>query len=207
MRAALLSLILSIAYLKLDGQPISGGEAPKGRHESLAGIALGKSTVEDVRKRFGEAPPEKSVRDGIVRFEMCYITSKGATLAFQSKRAASSELLDGFRVVAKVSVPTTRRCVHSAVLTGAPATDGGLRLGLSRRALIKILGKPSKAGQEFLQFQYESTLPMTAEEIDQQAKTFGTKPKRAYWDVLDTIEVHLKDAKVVAFEVSRAISY
>jgi hypothetical protein len=86
-------------------------------------------------------------------------------------------------------------------------TDGGLKLGLTKTDLVRLLGAPDKENGTQLTFERASKRPMTKADIVAETRTFKTPVTDPYWDVQDTINVVLKDAKVVEFEVQHIVTY
>jgi hypothetical protein len=86
-------------------------------------------------------------------------------------------------------------------------TSGGLKLGLTQKELIALLGPPSKSKGNRLTFEWLSKRPMTKTEIDQETKTFKAPVTNPYWDVQDIIEVVLSKSSVVEFEVHHTVTY
>jgi hypothetical protein len=103
---------------------------------TLAGMQIGKSTLQDVLSRFGVAP----LRQGIVD-ELCYRSEsplQAVWVLFGSGDEGDYETLTQFRVLS--SPPADITCPPSAWLTRELATPSGIRIGMPAEELKPRLG-------------------------------------------------------------------
>jgi hypothetical protein len=130
-------------------------------------------------------------------------------ILFESNRFDQPFELSGFRVVAgrRSISPCQLQCEPIAALSENVQTSGGLKLGLTQKELIALLGPPSKSKGNRLTFEWSSKRPMTKTEIDQETQTFKAPVTSPYWDVEDTIEVVLSESRVVEFEIQHTVTY
>jgi hypothetical protein len=179
-------------------------------HLTLLGFTLGKNTFTNVQSRFGGATNGHCSDEAEPIAHICYV-SKGpdkTKILFESNRFDPPFELSGFRVVAarRSISPCQLQCEPTAALGEGLQTSGGLKLGLTQKELIALLGPPSKSKGNRLTFEWLSKRPMTKTEIDQETKTFKAPVTNPYWDVQDIIEVVLSKSSVVEFEVHHTVT-
>lgn len=170
---------------------------------NLMGFTLGKSKLADVESKLGEAAPRRSSNAQYASNQICYVSSIGdTTVTFESGPSGGWTYLDGFAVMAgnRAVQPRRRSCTRTAEVTNDVHTEAGLRLGLTRADVTRMLGNPRHVRGNRLIFQWLSKTPMTKEEI--AAENFTSR----YWDVLDTIEITFSNSKVIAFTVDHSVT-
>jgi hypothetical protein len=110
------------------------------------------------------------------------------TLLFESDEMGSPEDLTEFELIPIGSRPEVERgCVKIAVAAGAIVTDRGIRLGLTRAAVLRLLGTPVRDHDGVAEFE------LTTERI---VRTGGTVDR---YDVFSSITVTFREGRVVAF--------
>jgi len=178
-------------------------------HLKILGFTLGKSTLADVEARLGKSVTRRCSADEEASNELCYLAGSGQTrVVFEAGSSGGWKVLDGYKVIAgSLQRPCYRQCPRATKVTNDVQTDGGLKLGLTRKKVIALLGPPREIrGNKFI-FEWESRRAMTKAEEEAESKTFNEPVTHAYWDVQDTIEVTLADSKVVQFAVDHVVSY
>jgi hypothetical protein len=110
------------------------------------------------------------------------------TLLFESDEMGNPEDLTEFEVIPVGSRPEVERgCVKLAVAAGAIVTDRGIRLGLTRTAVMRLLGTPVRDRDDVAEFE------LTTERV---VRTGGTVDR---YDVFSSITVTFRDGRVIAF--------
>jgi|SRR3954463_1399249 len=133
MRLALLLLLFAVHSAR--AQDLTAADL------TLAGMQLGKNTLQDVLSHFGIAP----LRHGNVD-ELCYRSESpllAAWVLFGAGDEGDYEKLTQFRVV--TSQPPDITCPPSARLSSELATDSGIRIGMAEEELKPKLGPRLKA--------------------------------------------------------------
>ena len=108
---------------------------------TLAGMRLGRNTLQEVISRFGLSP----LRNGDVD-ELCYRSEsplQAAWVLFGAGDAGNYEKLTQFRVLS--SQPAGITCPPSARVTPDIGTDSGIRIGMPAKALESKLGPRLRA--------------------------------------------------------------
>lgn len=127
------------------------------------GMRLGRDTLSDVLSRIGLAP--LTPRGAEAPDELCYAAEnpfEATWVVFGSGASGKWEVLTHFRVLS--SAPAGLTCRRTPLITGALATDGGIRKGMSLQELSSRLGPPSEAGAANVLYNYrERTLRGTME--------------------------------------------
>lgn len=199
----------------LAGFAVARGQRPSkpdvSSHSSLLGFELEKSTFADVQGKFGAAKIGQCSHEvePISYIGYLSLSPDKTKILFESNRFDPPFELSGFRVVAgsRSTSPCEIQYQPTAAFDGDVQTAGGLKLGLTKAALLALLGSPSKVSGNRLTFEWWSKRPMTKAEIDQETQTFKAPVTRPYWDVHDVINVVLNDSKVADFEVQRTVTY
>lgn len=111
------------------------------------------------------------------------------TLLFESDEMGSPEDLTEFEVIAAGTRPEVERgCVRIRVAARAIATDRGIRLGLTRAAVERLLGKPTRESGGLAE--YERVTERTV------MSSAGTSDRV---DLFSSITVTYENGRVVAF--------
>jgi hypothetical protein len=110
------------------------------------------------------------------------------TLLFESDEMGNPEDLTEFELVPAGSRPEVERgCVRINVPAAAIVTDRGIRLGLTRAAVIKLLGQPGRDHDDVAEF----------EQVTERIVRTGGAVDR--YDLFSAITVTFRDGRVVAF--------
>jgi hypothetical protein len=110
------------------------------------------------------------------------------TLLFESDEMGNPEDLTEFEVIPLGSRPEVERgCVKLGVAAGAIVTDRGIRLGLTRAAVMRLLGAPVRDVDDVAEFE------VTTERV---VRTGGTVDR---YDLFSSITITFREGRVVAF--------
>jgi hypothetical protein len=197
-----------LIVLILVGSQIKSQESPRHNvlpHLCLMGFTLGKSTIPDVQRKLGASTVGRCSDEQDASNEICYVLPgpQEDRVFFESGVSGGWSGLDGFRVVSGTEKSTCRVQCASATGAGNIQTNGGLKLGLKRNEVLNLLGSPTRETGDSLTFEWLSRKRMTKDEMEKSGQNPVTYP---YWNVLDTIQVTLRNSKVVEFEVSHTVT-
>jgi hypothetical protein len=110
------------------------------------------------------------------------------TLLFESDEMGNSEDLTEFELIPAGSRPEVERgCRRLAIPSASIVTDRGIRLGLTRAAVLKVLGEPVRDHDDVAEF----------ERVTERTVRVGGTVDR--YDVFSAITVTFRDGRVVAF--------
>jgi hypothetical protein len=110
------------------------------------------------------------------------------TLLFESDEMGNPEDLTEFELIPVGSRPEVERgCVRIRIAAGAIVTDRGIRLGLTRAAVLRLLGTPVRDGDDVAEFELTT---------ERTVRTGNTVDR---YDVFSSITVTFRDGRVVAF--------
>lgn len=110
------------------------------------------------------------------------------TLLFESDEMGDPEALTEFEVIPANSRPEVERgCARLDLPAGAIVTDLGLRLGLTRTQVLRLLGRPVRDRDGVAEF----------ERVSERAMRVGASVDRV--DVFSALTVTFRDGRVVAF--------
>jgi hypothetical protein len=163
----------------------------------VLGITLGTSMVTDLGRVLGPAPFRVSAdNEGTVS---CYCSPGNARTLLEFRAWAGT--IAEFRF-SQGSPQTVNRCANSRLVSSSLATASGLRLGMSRRQIMALLGAPTRTRQDH--FIYESIYdrPPTPEEVKHFNDAFYAPP--ALINVHERVDVRFRGGKAVRVDVLRA---
>jgi hypothetical protein len=110
------------------------------------------------------------------------------TLLFESDEMGNPEDLTEFELIPAGSRPEVERgCVKIAVAASAIVTDRGIRLGLTRAAVMRLLGTPVRDRDGVAEFETVT---------ERTVRTGGTVDR---YDLFSALTVTFRDGRVVAF--------
>jgi hypothetical protein len=145
-----------------------------------------------VDQALGAARRPGAARDG-QPMSACYRPAPDSlagpvTLLFESDEMGNPEDLTEFEVISAGTRPEVERgCMKIAVAAGAIVTDRGIRLGLTRAAVMRLLGTPVRDRDDVAEFELTT---------ERAVRTGGTVDR---YDVFSSITVTFRDGRVVAF--------
>jgi len=208
---ALIAALLSSGAV-LFGQPEPNRrELPQAaRQLNLLDFTLGKSTLDDVRARLGDSKTRKCSREEEASNEICYVSAgpDRTKVVFMAGFSGGWTQLDGYKIVSSELHPECYRlCSPGTFATNEIRTPSGLRLGLTRQEVMRVMGKPthSRRKQDYVPIRIT---PANDERRDRAAEQGLSVPlKNPYWNVLDTVYVVLANGIVVELEVLHTVSY
>jgi len=98
------------------------------------------------------------------------------------------------------------RCADSPLVSQELATASGLKLGLTKKEVIRIMGSPSKKAAQHFVYEITTERPPTPEEIN-EFRTKGGPP----WDVktiqiYQKVEIVFRTSKVISIAVTRTVT-
>jgi hypothetical protein len=176
---------------------------------TLMDFTLGKNTLADVQSKLGPSTAGACSHEVEASKMICYISQgpNKAKIFFESGFAGGWSRLDGFKVVSGNLGSTCRlQCATMIAAEDSVQTGGGLKLGMSKRELVALLGPPSKVGRNRLTFEWRSKKEMTKIEADKEPHVAQDTGRNPYWDIQDTIDVTLVGSQVAGFTVHHIVT-
>lgn len=190
--------------------PSQSHPAPKiTDHLNILGFTLGSTTLNDVQTRLGPTMARKCSQEEEAPTELCYTSGESSqtTVVLEAGFSGGWKELDGYPVIAAGFNPTCyRKCVRSSKEFGAPQSSGGLKLGMTRKQVIDLLGRPTRTRGNELKFEWQTRQAMTREQQEAESRSLNVPVTDPYFDVIDNIDVTLADLKVVMFAVHHMVS-
>lgn len=174
-------------------------------HLTILDFTLGRTTLTGIQSKLGAGKIVRCSREEEAAKEVCYFSANGRTkVIFQTGFSGGWTKIDGFKVVSiRIFEPCYRDCVRSLLPENSIRTNGGLKLGLTRKEVAGLLGRPSHATARRLTFEWSRRIPMSKEEAHAEGRTSEKQP---YWDVLDTINVVFSGSVVAEFDVHHIVT-
>jgi len=175
--------------------------SPKRKADShqfeIVGITLGTSTDGDVQRVLGVAPTRESGEHGIDH--RCY--------ASPNDRDDTVLDIGSWTDPVEFSVSAVRdrarlQCVRSDLVSSSIATSAGLKLGLAKKDVIALLGRPTKIqGSRFI-YDWSYDRPLTSSERHGIRKHGGPPWEVKSIGVYALIQIDFTHSQVSAFKAS-----
>jgi hypothetical protein len=146
-------------------------------HFKIIGLTLFKGEIPDIEQKLG--PAEVFHQQGSSTPERCY-TSKGDDRTVRILEDWTGVLI-GFRIY-RSSPASAPKCTQTPCVSAQISTAGGLRLGLTKAEVLKLLGAPTRTTGNL--FNYH-------EDIRSQ-----TKGKEGLWEYSDINLKFVKDGLI-----------
>ena len=177
---------------------------------TILGLAIGRSSLQDVQAKLGHSNLTRMSKDEESDVSVCYVSpTDGTVLVFYSGVMGGGVDITWFAVWSReAAFPHYSRCTSSRLVSRNLSTESGLRLGLTREKVDRIVGKPTKPGRTSTKYEYLCRSKMTDNEI----KGFKTAnnwdvTSDPYFDRMSWIEVHYANSKASRIEVGEIESY
>jgi hypothetical protein len=197
LRRTLYGLAVVINFCILATSSEAGRKTIDAESLKVLGFVLGKDEVEDVEAKLGKARASHGPDHDMT--QRCY-QSKNAdhtVLAFEDW----SGTLSGFRIYRSARSNTV--CTATAAVTPEIATASGLKLGLSRDDVLRILGQPTEASANRLVYKSESKRPMTEEEVSRYRQAYPGEATSDFTVFVTTeIKLSFRNLKLFSINVS-----
>ncbi len=162
----------------------------------VLGVKAGSSKVVDVESILGAAPVRQATH--VEEAARCY-ASPGhdrTVIEFDSwlESVAAFEFFKG-------SPRTVSSCAKSKLVSSSLSTANGLRLGMTHKEVVTVLGPPTKGQGGHLTYESSYDRPPTPDEVKQFRDASRNPP--ASINVYERIHLRLRGGKVVRVGVAR----
>ncbi|WP_449241778.1 hypothetical protein [Desulfovibrio sp.] len=161
----------------------------------LPWLTLEKTSEREVLDRFGPAPSRPGRED---RFSHCYVESGSGVAALPAGR--------GDTVIQVTLADSTRRLRHPEACASVPAGSfpaagaDGLRLGMTRDEVVRLLGEPLHEDARRLYYACNALIPLTEAEKQRQRAMHPTFPAGdSYFSSERSVTVRLDRGRVFSF--------
>jgi hypothetical protein len=172
------------------------------RDFTLLGSVAGKTKLPAIEERLGHAKHFriKNYLDPLL--EVCYVASGTDHTRVKFTAHAEGNLLSGIQVAAgSVKVRWESNCTVSNMISEAITTESGLRLGLSRTAVIERFGVPNRTDLGTLA--YESDRRLTEREIKEQCGGNAYCSQIQWW-LHAEINLTFRNDRLISFDIYRS---
>ncbi len=173
------SLVVALAMIVLS-VPVRGrGDDGLEPHMTLSSVTLERTTLSEAQRLLGPAEVRHNGGDAAASASgACYVGADGTTLALISNiEMGGGTTITDVQLVARGAEPDFSsddryvvppehrpRCAQLGSLSEATATRGGLRLGMTKDDVVRLLGPPAESEDHRLRFASEVKVPMTPEQ-------------------------------------------
>ncbi len=202
--------VIAVAGRSGAQTPARQGDLPVSMR-SVLGAQLNRDGPDRVVALLGPTSVRDTGDAGGATRVWCYLVgnpSPGSVVEFAANREMAGDQFeaDEIRVTRRNPTRNGERCAASEH-AGAPSTPGGLRLGLSERQVVRLLGKPVVRGGDSLYYAWESAKALPRRDPNyaywnsRRKECFGGKAP--YTNVGGEITVRLDSLGVYQFVLSR----
>jgi len=128
---------------------------------TILGLAIGRASLKDVQAKLGSANVTRVSREEESDVSICYVSpADGTVLVFYSGVMGGGKDITWFALWSReAAFPHTSQCTPSKLVSRSLGTQSGLRLGLTKADLERIVGKPTERGPGELKGRVQSKLP------------------------------------------------
>ncbi|WP_242344708.1 hypothetical protein [Anaeromyxobacter terrae] len=197
-------VLLAIALLAGSGN----SKPPAGWVPSLLDCSPQKCTFADIRTHLGDVPVSRS-REG--EPQLCYAAERrgdGAAVVFQSVADYVELGVTSIRLVA--APPPTATCKAIKGITAAIAFSNGLRLGLTRAEVRRLLGPPDSSSGRALKWSRNYEVPLPPQMRERILAIEGEEALRAFPNLSGVASIAVVfgfDARADDISVTRLETY
>ncbi len=210
----LICLILFLLYMPHSGQTFDLSfevtnlarrpEKIDDSHFTIMGFAIEKNKLEDIQAKMGMSHVFSRTEQG--PDYICYISKSDKTVLILG---FSLDYLSEFMLLsAEAEFKDCAQCSETALISKDLHTESGIQLGMSKRQLKKLLGKPILESKKKLLYRNDWKVKMTDAEIDRITKLSSPEGanairKNPYWYVTVSIDADFSDSKLVAIKIAK----
>ena len=172
-------------------------------HQAILGFTLINNSLSDVDKKFPGT--EKGPMEGFTHgTSVCISAAQADDLTKVLFVRIPVADLHGFVLLAGEStIKAPGRCIPSAEVHMGTKTSGGIRLGMGREEVVKLLGKPSTQSDNLLLYRFEILKKFSKESFEQYTtENKDADPKTLYSEVRTDIKIEFVKNRLVSYSVS-----
>ena len=171
-------------------------------HRTILSLVIGDSASHDIYSKMGPGIP---IRDNSnpSATQLCYVSGRDDTLVvFYSEFSRCSRI----RLLSqKKRFQKWHFCSASPLVSKDVATASGIRLGMSKNRLKKILGPPRSETDETVNYVYEWQQKMNSAEIDKTSTDSENLENNRLRMVKATIQAEFSVSGLISFDVYQSL--
>jgi hypothetical protein len=168
----LVANVVSPAQTRREDEPNCDEKSAKkmeitGSDATILDLVIGRASLKDVQAKLGNANVTRVSRDEESDISVCYVSPiDGTVLVFYSGAMGGWKDITWFALWSReATFPHASLCTPSTLVSQGLRTPSGVRLGLTKADLERILGKPTERGTKSVKYSYPCRKKMTDEEI------------------------------------------
>ena len=145
---------------------------------SIGELQMGKSGINDIRRRFGKATVVERGDASTDRRQLCYVSQTGREpvyIVFEF----GEDMSNFYLFTGGKAWKGERMCVKSAKVSKSLGTASGLKLGLSPDAVKAILGQPDATRDDALAYSREVKRKASPAQIERQRNEYPERLTQA----------------------------
>ncbi|HET7208762.1 MAG TPA: hypothetical protein VFI95_19450 [Terriglobales bacterium] len=177
---------------------------------TILGFTIAHASLEDVQAKLGSTELRRVSKDEESDVSICYVSPADRTiLVFYSGAMGGWKDITWFALWSREAMyPHSSECASSSLVSRNLATVSGLRLGLTKKELEKIAGRPTKDGTRSVKYDYVCRSKMTADEVKGMKDVNGwDATSDPYFDRMSWIEVLYAHGAASRLDIGRIESY
>jgi len=195
----LLMLIANAAYAVEKGY----------EYTAFFGFTLNEVTLLDIQKKLGNSPMTETGDAGDYEACLCYLLPSEYTIKFLSgELGGANHVLEGYSIQKKIT-EEDEKCMHlsSSEAKRFKPEVGKLKIGMTKKELIKNFGKKIKWTKDEATIFFESKRKMTKKEIEDMTSFSHEIIQEPYFDIGISLISTFKEGRMIKFTVWKAETY
>jgi hypothetical protein len=128
----------------------------------------------------------------------------GTVVVFEAGELGAGRELTDFSVIAKkVDFRNRDLCTKSSHVSVSVGTEGGIRLGLSRKQVKAMLGTPTEEDDRRLFYVFRIRRRMSEEEIEAITRVEKSPPQDPYVDISSYVEAIFWKSRIISITITK----
>jgi hypothetical protein len=196
----------------IDGFTFSAEPRPEmlgESHLTILNFTIGIHSLEDVQKELGYT--QFLQRREHAPFQICYkstLKSDETKVVFEAGPMGGWKKLTAFKIISnKANLLGSDKCEKSTFISKRIQTKSGIRLGITKGQLEKILGSPSKEINNNLFFVYRTKRNMSESEIKKMAELWPQVRDNPFFDVSSVVHAIFLNSELISVAISKIETY
>lgn len=192
MKSVLIIIGIILLFFSMAG---AGSEKPGEKYTHVFGFDIYESSMEEVQKKFGNSKTIKTGDAGSSNLSTCYLSSDGQTVLEFNE----GEISLGYCIRKRISEDVKKCSPISHEFNLNNITIAGLKLGMEKSSVEKLLGKPTESSKNTAFYDYSRQEKFTEAEI----KATPQFSKYSYYDLTLTLELEFTGSVLSGFCVRK----
>jgi hypothetical protein len=168
----------------------------------ILGVTLGKHSLTEIQAKLGPTEVFQGRAESHSGEIICYRSGGKRDQTFLIFE--QGEVHNAFRLLTEqAGFEGKHKCKSSPLVSHDVRTMSGLKLGLSKREVVSILGPPTEKDKDILSYNFSRQVKLTEGEILKIEKSFPSVREHPFYDVSVFIRASFVDGKLISLLISK----